>query len=251
MSGHSKWATTKHKKAAADAKRGAMFTKLIKEIVAASRSGGSNPDMNPSLRVAMNRAKVNNMPKDRIEEAIKRGTGELPGVSYEDCIYEGYASGGVALLVQTLTDNKNRTSAEIRNLLGKKGGNMAGAGAVAWLFNKKGYIVVERSKISEDELLNIVLEAGAEDLKTEDDTNYEIYTKPEDFENVKKALDDKGIETSVAEVTMIPSTYVKVTGNDARNVLALVQSLEEHDDVQNVYANFDIPDDIIEEVTGE
>ncbi|MDP8260037.1 MAG: YebC/PmpR family DNA-binding transcriptional regulator [Candidatus Gygaella obscura] len=250
MSGHSKWATTKHKKAAADAKRGAMFTKLIKEIVAASRSSGGNSDMNPALRVAMNRAKINNMPKDRIEEAIKRGTGELPGISYEECIYEGYASGGVAILIQTLTDNKNRTSAEIRNLLGKKGGNMAGAGAVAWLFNKKGYLVVERNKISEDELMGIVLDAGAEDLKTEDDTNYEVYTKPEDFENVKKALDEKNIVTSVAEITMIPSNYVKITGNEARSVLLLVQSLEDHDDVQNVYANFDIPDDIIDEVSG-
>jgi YebC/PmpR family DNA-binding regulatory protein len=250
MSGHSKWATTKHKKAATDAKRGAMFTKVIRELTSAARTGGGKPDFNPSLRVAMNHAKECNMPNDRVTEAIKRGTGELPGVSYEDCIYEAYGQGGTAILIETLTDNKNRTASEIRNLLSKKGGNMAGAGSVSWMFTKKGYIVVEKSTISEDDLMNIVLEAGAEDLKTEDDKNYEIYMGLAEFEKVKKALDDKKIKYDLAEVTMIPSNYVKVTGNDARGVLSLVEALEEHEDVQNVYVNFDIPDEIIEEVAN-
>lgn len=250
MSGHSKWATTKHKKAAADAKRGAIFTKVIRELTASARSGGGNPDFNPALRVAIAHAKENNMPSDRVSEAIKRGTGELPGVSYEDCTYEAYGQGGVAILVETLTDNKNRTASEIRNLLSKKGGNMAGAGSVSWMFTKKGYIVVDKSTIAEDKLMDIVLEAGAEDLKSEDDKNYEIYMNPSEFEKVKKALDDNKIKYDLAEVSMIPSNYVKVTGNDAKGVLGLVEALEEHEDVQNVYANFDIPDEIIDEVSN-
>ncbi|UCD14962.1 MAG: YebC/PmpR family DNA-binding transcriptional regulator [Candidatus Omnitrophota bacterium] len=250
MSGHSKWASIKHKKGAADAKRGRLFTKLIREITVAAREGGGNPDINAMLRTAIGRAKNANMPQDNIEKAIKKGTGELPGVSYESCIFEGYGPGGVAIMVEALTDNKNRASAEIRNIFSKKGGNMAGSGSVGWLFTAKGYILVDKSQVEEEELFSVSVDAGAEDIKTSD-KNYEIYCDPKDFENVKNALSEKGIKWESAELTKLPNSTLKVTGNQAKGVLALVESLEEHDDVQVVYSNFDIPDEILEEIAEE
>ena len=248
MSGHSKWATIKHKKGALDAKRGALFTKIIKELTVAAKNGGGNPDANPRLRTVLAKAKEANMPADNIDRAIKKGTGELPGVTYEEISYEGYGPGGVAILIDVLTDNKNRTTAEIRNTLEKKGGNMSGAGSVAWQFHKKGLIVVKKEAIDEDRLMTIVLDAGASDFNLIGDI-YEITTEPHDFENVKKAVTDAGIKTESAEVTRIPSATVKITGaHEARSIMALVESLEEHDDVQNVYSNFDIPDDILQEL---
>jgi len=243
MSGHSKWATIKHKKAATDAKRGNLFTKLIKEITVAARSGG-NPDINPKLRVAIDRAKDASMPSDNIDRAIKKGTGELPGVSYEEMMLEGYGPGGVAIYVELLTDNKNRTSSEVRNLFSKKGGNMAGAGSVGWIFEKKGYISIVKSAIDEDKLMSIVLDAGAEDMIVEE-TEYGVKTLPQDFYKVKKALEDNKIKIETAELTMLPKNTIKVVGDEARKVLELVNTLEEHDDVQNVYANFDIPDELL------
>ena len=245
MSGHSKWASIKHKKGAADAKRGAAFTKIIREITAAAKDGGGNPDTNPRLRTAMQRAKYINMPANNVDNAIKKGTGELPGVIYETTVFDAYAPGGVAMLVECLSDNKNRTTAEIRNILTKKNGSMAGAGSTAWMFAKKGYIIVEKNKIGEDELMGLALEAGAEDFKTEGEV-YEITCEPANFENVKAAIQKKDIATQSAEVTMIPSSTIKVQGADAKQVLALMEALEDHEDVQNVYANFDIPDEDIE-----
>ena len=250
MSGHSKWAGIKHKKAAQDAKRGRLFTKLIREITVAAREGGGNPDANPRLRTAIERARDANMPQDNIEKAIKRDTGELPGVTYETCIFEGYGPGGVAIMVEALTDNKNRTSSEVRNIFSKKGGNLAGSGSVAWVFNKKGYVLVDKSQVSEDELFAIVVDAGAQDLKTEG-KSYEIFCQPQDFEKVKNALKGKGIKWQIAELTMVPTSTVKVTGNQAKQVLALIEALEDHDDVQKVYANFDIPEEILEQLASE
>jgi len=249
MSGHSKWKTNKAKKTAADAKKGALYTKIIKEITVAAREGGGNPDTNARLRTAIARAKEVNMPSDNIKTAIKRGTGELPGVSYETVMYEAYGPAGVAIIIEALTDNKNRTTAELRNIMSKKGGNMAGAGSVSWMFSKKGYILIDRSEIGEEDLMNIVLEAGAEDFKASE-KNYEIITSVQDFEKVKQTLQEKGIKWQNAELTMIPSSTIKVTGNDAKQVLALMDALEEHDDVQEVYANFDIPDEILEELAA-
>jgi len=250
MSGHSKWKTNKGKKGIADAKRGATFTKIIKELVVVARDGGGNPDSNPRLRAIMQKAKEANMPSDNVKMAIKRGTGELPGVVYEAVMYEAYGPGGVAILIDSLTDNKNRSTAELRNIVSKRGGNMAGAGSVSWMFTQKGYISVAKDKIKEDELMDIVLDAGAEDMKHEDDV-YEIFTSVQDLEKTKQALQDKGIKWENAELTMIPSSTVKVTGSEAKQVLALIESLEEHDDVQQVYANFDIPDEILNEVASE
>ncbi|MFA5499776.1 MAG: YebC/PmpR family DNA-binding transcriptional regulator [Candidatus Omnitrophota bacterium] len=245
MSGHSKWATIKHKKAATDAKRGSLFTKLIKEITVAARNGG-NPDTNPRLRVAIERAKESSMPADNIDRAVKKGTGQLEGVTYEDITLEGYGPGGVAIYVEGVSDNKNRTTAEVRTIFTKKGGNMAGAGSVAWMFEKKGYIVVSKSIIEEDKLMSIALEAGAEDMIIEDE-NYAIKTTPQDYFKVKKAIDDAGIKTEDAEITLLPKSTVKLAGDDAKKVLDLVDSIEEHEDIQHVYANFDIPDDLIKE----
>ncbi|MDP1853952.1 MAG: YebC/PmpR family DNA-binding transcriptional regulator [Candidatus Omnitrophota bacterium] len=245
MSGHSKWASIKHKKAATDAKRGALFTKLIKEITVAARNGGGNMETNVSLRTAVQKAKGGNMPWDNIDRAIKKGTGELPGVIYESIFYEGYGPGGVAILVEALTDNKNRASAEVRNLFSKKNGNLAGAGSVSWMFAKKGYILVEKDKANEEKLMDVALNAGAEDMKSEGDA-YEITTSIQDFEKVKQALTDNKIPMQEVEVTMVPSSLVKVTGQDAKNVLALIEALEEHEDVQKVHANFDIPDEELE-----
>jgi len=247
MSGHSKWAGIKHKKALLDAKKGAVYTKIIREITASAKNGGGNPEHNASLRAAIAKAREANMPQDNVTNAIKKGTGELPGVVYENTVLECYGSGGVAILVECLTDNKNRTTAEIRNILSKRSGNMAGAGSVSWMFTKKGFIVVDKSACDEDKLMSIVLDAGAEDMKVQE-KYYEITCAPQDLEKIKTALKEKNIPTSSADVTMLPSSTVQVTGNDAKQVLALVEALEDHEDVQNVYANFDIPDSILEEI---
>lgn len=244
MSGHSKWASIKHKKAATDSKRGKVFTKIIKEITIAARMGGGSPDSNPRLRLAISNAKGANMPADNITRAIKKGTGELPGVTYEEISYEGYGPGGVAFYVKCLTDNKNRASAEIRNIFSKKNGNMAGEGSVAWIFEAKGFIVVKASVVGEEKLFELVTEAGAEDMVREGDS-FEIITDPSDFENVKNAIAAAGIAMETDELTMLPKNQVKVDGNDARGVLTLIEAFEDHDDVQNVYANFDIPDEIL------
>jgi len=249
MSGHSKWKTNKGKKMAADAKKGAAYTKVIKEITMLARIGGGNPDTNPSLRTAIAKAREVNMPSDNVKMAIKRGTGELPGVVYESVMYEAYGSGGVAIMIEALTDNKNRTTAELRNIMSKKGGNMAGAGSVSWMFTKKGYLLIEKSQIKEEELMTIALDAGAEDFKS-DEKNYEIFTSMQDFEKVKQAIQEKGIKFQDAELTMIPSSTIKLIGGDAKQLLALIDALEEHDDVQQVYANFDIPDEILEQVAS-
>jgi YebC/PmpR family DNA-binding regulatory protein len=248
MSGHSKWKTNKGKKTAADAKKGAIYTKIIKELTAVAREGGGNPDTNSRLRAVIAKAREANMPSDNVKMAIKRGTGELPGVVYEGVMYEAYGPGGVAILIEALTDNKNRTTAELRNIMSKKGGNMAGAGSVSWMFTKKGYILIEKNQVKEEELMSIVLDAGAEDFKSEE-KNYEIITSVQDFEKVKQAIQEKGMKSLDAEITMIPSSTIKLTGNDAKQLLSLIDALEEHEDVQQVYANFDIPDEILEQVT--
>lgn len=248
MSGHSKWASIKHKKAATDAKRGKLFSKIIKELTISAREGGGNPDANPRLRLAIARAKEANMPKDNIEKAIKKGTGELPGVQYEQVTYEGYGPNGVAILVDVLTDNKNRAASEVRSIFTKKGGNMAGAGSVAWQFQQKGLIIIEKSQSSEDKLMGIILDSGAEDMVTQGGT-YEVSTEPRDFEKVKKAVEEAGIISTSAEITMIPSSTVKIEDKAlAQQVLNLINALEDNDDVQNVYANFDIPDEILKEL---
>jgi len=250
MSGHSKWKTNKSKKNAADAKKGAVYTKIIKELTVCAREGGGNPDTNSRLRAIIAKAREANMPSDNVKMAIKRGTGELPGVVYESVVYEAYGPGGVAILIEALTDNKNRTTAELRNIMSKKNGNMAGAGSVSWMFTKKGYILIEKSQAQEEALMTIVLDAGAEDFKS-DDKNYEIITSAQDIEKVKQAVAEKGMKWLDAEVTMIPSSTIKLGGNDAKQLLALIETLEEHEDVQQVYANFDIPDEIIEQVASE
>lgn len=239
MSGHSKWHSIKHKKGALDAKRGKLFTKFIKEITVAARSGGGDPDANARLRKAISDAKAGNMPNDTIDRAIRRGTGEEEGVHYEEITYEGYGPGGVALLIQSMTDNRNRTVAEIRHIFSKNGGNLGESGSVGWMFEKKGYIVVSKSAKPEEELFDIVIEAGADDMRDDED-NFEIITSPENFESVSAALKSGGIEPHVAEVEMMPQNYVKLAGGDARQMLKLMEALEDHDDVQKVSANFDI-----------
>ena len=239
MSGHSKWHSIKHKKGATDAKRGKLFTKFIKEITVAARTGGGDPDANARLRKAILDAKAGNMPNDTIDRAVRRGTGAEEGVSYEEITYEGYGPGGVALLIESVTDNRNRTVAEIRHMFSKNGGNLAAAGAVAWMFEKKGYIVVEKTAKPEEELFDIVIEAGADDLRDDQD-NFEIITSPDNFENVQAAVKSAGIEPQVAEISMVPQNYVKLAGGDARQMLKLMETIEDHDDVQKVYANFDI-----------
>ena len=245
MSGHSKWATIKHKKAATDAKRGNLFTKLIREITVAAKNGGGDTITNVRLRTAVDRAKQSSMPQDNIDRAIKKGTGELEGVTYEEFSIEGYGAGGVAIMVEVLTDNKNRSTAEIRNIFSKKNGNVAGAGSVGWMFQKKGHIEIDRKTHSdEDKIMGIVLDAGAQDMQTEEDI-YVVTTEPKDLEAVKKTLESNKIKPKSAEITMVPSTAIKLEGDAAKQVLGLVEALEEHDDVQNVYANFDIPDELI------
>ncbi len=239
MSGHSKWHSIKHKKGALDAKRGKLFTKFIKEITVAARTGGGDPDANARLRKAISDAKAGNMPNDTIDRAIRRGTGEEEGVNYEEITYEGYGPGGVALLVESVTDNRNRTVAEIRHIFSKNGGNLAAAGAVAWMFEKKGYVVVPKSAKSEDELFELVTEAGAEDLRDDQD-NFEVITAPNDFDEVVDAIKKAGVDPEVAEVEMVPKEYKKLEGSDAKQMLKLMEALEDHDDVQKVSANFDI-----------
>ncbi len=238
MSGHSKWHSIKHKKAATDSKRGRIFTRLIKEMTAAARNGG-DPDSNPRLRLAIATAKANNMPADNIKRAIMRGTGELPGVSYEDVNYEGYGPGGVALYVHVLTDNKNRTVAEIRHILSKNGGNLGETGCVGWMFARKSYFVVEKAAVSEDKLMDIVIGAGADDMR-EDGDNFEVFASPESFDAVKSALEKAQIPLAAAEISMVPQNYVKLEGKNAQTMLKLMEALEDHEDVQNVWANFDI-----------
>lgn len=240
MSGHSKWHTIKHKKGATDAKRGKIFTKMIKEITVAARTGGSGDvDSNARLRKAVNDAKAVNMPNDTIDRAVKRGSGELEGVSYDEITYEGYGIGGVAVLVETMTDNRNRTVAEVRHIFSKNGGNMGEAGSVAWMFDKKGYFVVDKTAMGEDALFEIVIEAGADDMQDEGDV-YEIFSAPEAFEAVTDALKAAGVETQAAEISMIPQNYIKLEGDDAKSMLKLYEALDDNDDVQKVYANFDI-----------
>jgi YebC/PmpR family DNA-binding regulatory protein len=240
MSGHSKWHTIKHKKGALDAKRGKIFTKLIKEITVAARTGGSGDvDSNARLRKVVNDAKGMNMPNDTIDRAIKRGTGELEGVNYEEITYEGYGIGGVAVLVETMTDNRNRTVAELRHLFSKNGGNLGEAGSVAWMFDKKGLIIVDKSAKAEDELFELALEAGADDMQDEGEV-FEIYTSPEAFNDVHEALQKAGIEMQSAEISMIPQNYIKLEGDDAKKMLKLYDAIDDNDDVQKLYANFDI-----------
>jgi YebC/PmpR family DNA-binding regulatory protein len=248
MSGHSKWATIKHKKGALDAKRGKIFTRLIKEIAMAAKGGG-DPDMNPRLRTAIAAAKAENMPADNIKRAIQRGTGELPGATYEEFVLEGYGPGGVALLAEISTDNRNRTVSEIRHVFSKNGGNMAEAGAVSWMFHKKGDIVVAKSAAKEDDLMNIVLEAGGEDLK-DDGENWEMTTEPSAYETVLEAVKKANIPVVSSSVAMIPQTYIKLEGAQAATMIRLLEALEDHDDVQNVHANFDIDQKVLEEVAG-
>lgn len=245
MSGHSKWSSIKHKKGAADAKRGKIFTKLIKEITVAARMGGGDPDGNPRLRSAIAVAKAENMPKENIERGIKKGTGELEGVSYEEANYEGYGPGGVAVLIDCLTDNKNRTVADIKHLFERHGGNLGEPGCVAWMFEQKGLMVFEKDKVDEEVLFDLALEAGAEDVR-EEETEFEVVTEPSDLESVKQAIDDAGLSYTLAEVTKIPKNTVKVEGKKAQQTLNLMQSIEDHDDVSHVYANCDIPDDMME-----
>jgi len=239
MSGHSKWHSIKHKKGALDAKRGKLFTKFIKEITVAARYGGGDPDGNARLRKAILDAKAGNMPNDTIDRAIRRGTGEEEGVNYEEITYEGYGPGGVALLIESMTDNRNRTVAEIRHIFSKNGGNLGESGSVGWMFEKKGYIVVDKATKSEEELFELAIEAGADDLRDDED-NFEIITAPDAFEGVLNAVKTAGIEPQVAEVEMVPQNYIKLEGADARQMLKLMEALEDHDDVQKVSANFDM-----------
>jgi YebC/PmpR family DNA-binding regulatory protein len=245
MAGHSKWSKVKRYKGALDAKRGKIFSKFAKEIAVACKHGGGDPGFNPRLRTILMKARAANMPADNIDRAIKKGTGELEGVNYEEITYEGYAPGGVALLVEVLTDNKNRTVADVRTIFNKGGGTLGSAGAVKHLFQRKGHIAVPKTAIGEDDLMSLVLDAGAEDMITQPDV-YEIITDPMQFEPVHKAIEDKGIKPEAAEVGWFPLSPVPVTdASTAKAILALIESLEEHDDIQNVHANYDIPDDLI------
>lgn len=246
MSGHSKWSTIKRKKGANDAKRGKIFTKLIKEITVAAKMGGGEPDGNPRLRSAITAAKAENMPKDNIARAIKKGTGDLDGAVYEEILYEGYGPGGVAVLVETMTDNKNRTVADIRHYFAKSNGNLGESGCVAWMFDKRGVIVVDAEAVDEEELMDMAIEAGAEDV-VEDETTFQILTTPEDFSEVVESLEKSGVKTVEASISMVPKNTVEVTEEKpARSLIKLLDNLEDHDDVQKVHANFDIPDEIMD-----
>jgi len=246
MSGHSKWSTIKHKKGAADAKRGKIFTRIIKEMTVAARMGGGDQEGNPRLRAAVAEAKANNMPKDNIDRAIKRGTGELEGTTYEEITYEGYGPGGVALIVETMTDNTNRTTPEIRHIFEKHGGSLGTPGSVRFQFAKKGYFGVEKSSVTEDKLMDLVLEAGADDLQSDDAAIFEIYTRPDAFEAVSQALERAGIPTVEATLGMMPANYVTVDPSKARMTMKMLELLDDHDDVQNVWSNVDIPEELLE-----
>jgi len=250
MSGHSKWATIKHKKGALDAKRGKIFTRLIKEISIAAKNGGGDPDSNPRLRTAILAAKSENMPADNIKRAIQRGTGELPGAVYEEFTLEGYGPGGVAIMLDINTDNRNRTVSEIRHAFGKNGGNMAAAGAVAYMFQKKGDIVIPKSAAKVDDLMNIIIDAGGEDEPIDDGENWEILTAPSAYESMLEAVKKAGITPASSSVAFIPQNYIKLEGQAANTMIRLMEALEEHDDVQNVHANFDIDQKLLEEVAG-
>ncbi|HEX9741932.1 MAG TPA: YebC/PmpR family DNA-binding transcriptional regulator [Nitrospiraceae bacterium] len=248
MGGHSHWATIKRHKSSQDAKRGKIFTRIIREVTIAARSGG-DPNGNPRLRLAISKAKEANMPGDTLKKAVQRGTGELPGVTYEEFALEGYGPGGTAMLIEITSDNRNRTVAEIRNLLTKGAGNMAEAGAVSWQFHKKGLLTVDRGKVEEDQLISLALDAGAEDVKA-GAKSFEVITDPHDFENVKKALADAKIDTALAEVTFIPQNSIRLEEKNAEQMLKLMEILDEHDDVQKVHANFDISDEVMEKVAA-
>jgi YebC/PmpR family DNA-binding regulatory protein len=245
MSGHSKWHTIKHKKGAADAKRGKVFTRIIKELTVAARNGGGDPEKNPRLRTIVADAKANNMPRENIERAIRRGTGEEPGVTYDEVTYEGYGPGGVALMIETLTDNKNRTVGEIRHLLSKHAGNLAAENSVAWMFSRKGQVVVEKGGVDEEKLLSAALDAGADDMN-DDESGWEIVCAPESFEAVRDAVKGLGVEPASAAVAMVPQNYVKLVGKEAQQMLKLMEAIEDHDDVQHVWANFDVEEKEIE-----
>lgn len=245
MSGHSKWHTIKHKKGAADAKRGKVFTRIIKELTVAARAGGGDPDANPRLRTIVAEAKSVNMPADNIKRAIQRGTGELPGVSYEEVTYEGYGPGGAALIIEVLTDNRNRTVGEIRHLLGKHGGNLGEANSVAWMFEKKGYVVVDKSAADEESLMAAALEAGADDMRDDGDS-WEVVSPPEAFQQVVEAVKGLGIEPAAAEVAMLPQNYVKLEGKTAQQMIKLMELLEDHEDTKKVWSNADIEEKEIE-----
>ncbi len=249
MSGHSKWSTIKRKKGAADAKRGKLFTKLIKEISIAAKMGGGDPEGNARLRTAIAMAKTENMPKENIERAIKKGTGGLEGVNYEELTYEGYGPGGVAIIVEVLTDNKNRTIADIRNSFSKHNGNLGESGCVSWMFTLKGLILFDQDKVDEERLIEAVLDVGAEDIR-EREREFEVITDPAQFEDVKRAAQDAGLEYSFAEVTMIPQSTVRLLGKEAEQMLRLMERLEDSDDIQRVYANFDIPDEVMERLAA-
>ncbi len=246
MSGHNKWSTIKHKKGAADAKRGKIFTRILKEMTVAARMGGGDPNGNPRLRAAVAEAKANNMPKDNIERAIKRGTGELEGATYEEITYEGYGPGGVAVIVEALTDNTNRTTPEIRHMFEKQGGNLGTPGSVRFQFDKKGYFAVEKSVVGEDKLMEIALEAGADDLQSDDPEIYEVYTTPENFEPVRQAFEKAAITTVEAKLGMIPQNYITLDESKSKSVMKLLENLDDHDDVQAVWSNFDIPAEMME-----
>ena len=245
MSGHSKWSSIKHKKDATDAKRGKIFSKLNKEITVAARMGGGDPAMNPRLRTAVQAAKSENMPKDNIERAIKKGTGEIEGVSYEESTYEGYGPGGAAVFIESLTDNKKRAVADIRHIFSKAGGNLGANGCVAWMFERKGYIVVESDKVDEDDLMEIAIDAGAEDVR-EDGANYEIITAVQDFEAVREAVDEKSVPYIAAEITMLPQSTLRIEGKEAEQMVRLMETFEECEDVQKVFTNADIPDEVVD-----
>ncbi|SHF34281.1 DNA-binding regulatory protein, YebC/PmpR family [Desulfofundulus australicus DSM 11792] len=239
MAGHSKWSTIKRKKARVDAQRGKLFTRLSREIIVAARLRGGDPEANPRLKAAIQRAKEANIPNENIQRAIQKGTGELGGTAYEELVYEGYGPGGVAVMLEIMTDNRNRTAGEIRHLFSRHGGNLGEAGCVSWMFTKKGVIVVEKDGLDEDELMLAALEAGAEDMKTEED-EFEIITAPEDFDRVRQALEEKGVPIAEAQVTMVPRSTVRLTGQEAEQMMRLIEALEDHDDVQEVYANFEL-----------
>ncbi len=246
MSGHSKWASIKHKKAVIDVKKGKLFSKVSKELSVASRTGGGDPGMNPRLRLAIEKAKEANMPADNIKRAIMKGTGELPGTAYEETVYECYGPGGVAMMLEILTDNKNRTVSELRHIMSKHNGSIGSSGCVAWIFDKKGYLLVDKKSINEDTLMSVALEANAEDIKNDpEEENYEIITAPEDLKQAREALEKENLTLNLAELTMLPKNYVKLQAREAVQMLKLMDALEDHDDVQNVYANFDIPGEIL------
>lgn len=251
MSGHSKWHSIRHKKAREDARRGKAFTKLIRELTVAARAGGGDPAMNPRLRTAIDRAKAENMPSDNIERAIKKGTGELEGVRYEEYTYEGYGPGGTAILVEVMTDNRNRCTAEVRHIFSKQNGNLGEGGCVSWIFEKKGYFSVAAGNVDEETLMEVALEAGADDIvEDKEDGQFEVYTPQESFQSVKEALEAKGIGYQEADITMIPKNTVRLQGKEAEQTLRLMDALEDNDDVQNVYSNFDIPKEVMQSLTN-